>query len=484
MSVTPSICSRRLTTSLTAAVTSGPSALIEPLPWMSTRSPTSSGKPALSTMMSWRLDSPLPIFDDSRFCWPTLPPMTVHHEQDPAEDRRLAVAGAPPPPRAPGLGGCILGGSPRGNEGGRGWGPPPHRPGALCGGGRGPPRGAARRLLLQIGPPGGARPPRGGGGPVRGGAPARAAPRPPTRAPSPPRRGRGRARPRGGPPPPPSPPPPPPPPVVGRSPPPPPPPPGCALRAGAKASSTPTWSCCAPHWNQTLPRAALASGAGSSGRPRRPPKNRAPPPRSRAGPRAGRGRCRRSCRGLYGPAHESRQQLAVRVVAELEHRRRVGGDPRADQARLRHLRGRQPAAELRRRPPRRRRGCGSRARRGRPAGGPSRARARPRSRTRRSGRGRPGAGEHEPRPRVRGAQDAAEPPQQRLQPRAAALQPGRALVALRRRRLRIWPSMCASSATPPSGPSTNSRSAASSRSRYRFGSRSPRHGDRQRPIWP
>ena len=42
MSETPLIWPRRLTTSLTAAVTSGSSALIEPLPWISTRSPISS----------------------------------------------------------------------------------------------------------------------------------------------------------------------------------------------------------------------------------------------------------------------------------------------------------------------------------------------------------------------------------------------------------------------------------------------------------
>ena len=77
MSVTPSILSRRWTTSFTAAVTSGSSDLIEPLPWMSTRSPISSEKFALSTMVSCCLDSPLPILDDSRFCWPTLPPITV-----------------------------------------------------------------------------------------------------------------------------------------------------------------------------------------------------------------------------------------------------------------------------------------------------------------------------------------------------------------------------------------------------------------------
>ena len=74
---TPAIRSRRLTTSFTAAVTAGLSALIEPLPWMSTRSPIVAGKPASATIMSPRLDSPLPIADGSRCFWPTLPPMTV-----------------------------------------------------------------------------------------------------------------------------------------------------------------------------------------------------------------------------------------------------------------------------------------------------------------------------------------------------------------------------------------------------------------------
>src|SRR5688572_869996 len=44
---------------------------------MSTRSPMVSGKPASATIMSPRLDSPLPIADGSRFFWPTLPPTTV-----------------------------------------------------------------------------------------------------------------------------------------------------------------------------------------------------------------------------------------------------------------------------------------------------------------------------------------------------------------------------------------------------------------------
>ena len=77
MSVTPSIFPSRLTTSFTAEVTAGSSDLIEPLPWMSTRSPIVSGKPASSTIIEPRLDSPLPLADCSRFCWPTLPPMRV-----------------------------------------------------------------------------------------------------------------------------------------------------------------------------------------------------------------------------------------------------------------------------------------------------------------------------------------------------------------------------------------------------------------------
>src|SRR5215210_1520204 len=74
---TPSIRSSRVTTSLTAAVTRGSSPAIGPLPCTSTRSLACSGKPAASTIMSPRFDSPLPRAESSRSFWPTLPPTTV-----------------------------------------------------------------------------------------------------------------------------------------------------------------------------------------------------------------------------------------------------------------------------------------------------------------------------------------------------------------------------------------------------------------------
>ena len=97
ISVTPSIRSRRLTTSRTAAVTSGSPASTDPLPCTSTCSPARSGKPAALTIMSPRLDSPLPRAESSRSFWPTLPPRTAARttNSDPAEDGRLAVLGAP-----------------------------------------------------------------------------------------------------------------------------------------------------------------------------------------------------------------------------------------------------------------------------------------------------------------------------------------------------------------------------------------------------
>ena len=68
--------------------------------------------------------------------------------------------------------------------------------------------------------------------------------------------------------------------------------------------------------------------------------------------------------------------------------------------------------------------------------------------------------EHEPRARVGRAQHAAEPAEQRLQPRAPALQPGGALVAALGRRPRaICASTCASSARAAVAAATNSRSA-------------------------
>ena len=97
MSVTPSIFPSRLTTSFTAEVTAGSSDLIEPLPWMSTRSPIVSGKPASSTIIEPRLDSPLPLADCSRFCWPTLPPMRVARTTKRIQPMTggLAVGGTP-----------------------------------------------------------------------------------------------------------------------------------------------------------------------------------------------------------------------------------------------------------------------------------------------------------------------------------------------------------------------------------------------------
>ncbi len=46
---------------------------------------------------------------------------------------------------------------------------------------------------------------------------------------------------------------------------------GCALRAGAKPSSTPQWSSCSPAPNHTPPRAARAGGLGISGMPQTTP---------------------------------------------------------------------------------------------------------------------------------------------------------------------------------------------------------------------
>ena len=63
-------------------------------------------------------------------------------------------------------------------------------------------------------------------------------------------------------------------------------------------------------------------------------------------------------------------------------------------------------------------------------------------------------GEHEPRAGVGGAQDAAEPPEQRLQPARAAPQPGGALVALGGRRLRASAPRRAPAAPPRRRPRT------------------------------
>src|SRR3954471_1436066 len=76
MSLTPLMPWRRCTTSLTAAVTCGSSALIEPLPWIRTRSPASAGKPASSAITAPRLESPLPDATSLSWFCPTLPPIT------------------------------------------------------------------------------------------------------------------------------------------------------------------------------------------------------------------------------------------------------------------------------------------------------------------------------------------------------------------------------------------------------------------------
>ena len=180
--------------------------------------------------------------------------------------------------------------------------------------------------------------------------------------------------------------------------------------------------------------AAAASsdvGVGSSSRPRTPPKKR----RASSSNPGGAASCTWSMPAIMPrtvrTAHERGQPTVRRARAELEHRRLVGRDPGADEAGLRDLgrpaaSRRAPAAAPRGRRPRLR--ASSSLAVGR-AGAPSRPRARPRSRTRRSGPGRRMRREHEPRARVRGAQDAAEPAQQRLQARAPALQPRRALEA-------------------------------------------------------
>ena len=99
ISVTPLIASRRLHDVLDRG---GDLGSPTPLPWMSTCSPACSGKPAAATIMSPRLDSPLPAADSSIVFWPTLPPRTVARttNDDPAEDGRLAML------RAPSTGAC------------------------------------------------------------------------------------------------------------------------------------------------------------------------------------------------------------------------------------------------------------------------------------------------------------------------------------------------------------------------------------------
>ena len=93
-------------------------------------------------------------------------------------------------------------------------------------------------------------------------------------------------------------------------------------------------------------------------------------------------------------------------------------------------------------------------------------------------------GEQQPRARVGRLEHAAEPLEDRPEPAQPPAQPRGALVALLGRAARIWRLDVAEQPRPPVAPSTNSRSASSRRRRYRFGSRSPRQGDRQRPICP
>ena len=115
MSETPSIWPSRLMTSLTAAVTSGLSALMSPLPWISTRSPISSGKVGvvdddvvalgLAVAHLRRLEILLADLtaDDGR----------EHYEQDPADDGRLPVRRTPPAGARREVAGLHLGSSSR-----------------------------------------------------------------------------------------------------------------------------------------------------------------------------------------------------------------------------------------------------------------------------------------------------------------------------------------------------------------------------------
>jgi hypothetical protein len=85
--------------------------------------------------------------------------------------------------------------------------------------------------------------------------------------------------------------------------------------------------------------------------------------------------------------------------------------------------------------------------------------------------------------RVRGAQERAEAVEQDAQPRVAAPQPRRALEALLGRRrahlaLDVGQQRCAAVAAGVG----EQRQRLVQRERYRLGSRSRRHGDRQRPI--
>ena len=94
-------------------------------------------------------------------------------------------------------------------------------------------------------------------------------------------------------------------------------------------------------------------------------------------------------------------------------------------------------------------------------------------------------GQHQPRARVGRLEHAAEPVEDDAQPPRRRRSARGALVALLgRRRAHLRLDVLEQPLAARRRSSTNSRSASSSRRRYRFGSRSPRHGDRQRPICP
>ena len=185
---------------------------------------------------------------------------------------------------------------------------------------------------------------------------------------------------------------------------------------------------------------------------------------------------------------KAREILLAGWSVQLQGGRRVRGGPGADDPRLVDLVGREPAAELAPRRRREHRGGALRELAGiaREAA-PVRARGRRRSRPRRSGRRPPGAARG--RAACRRAIARSTPPsaaEQRLQPLAAALQPGGALVApLAAEASRICSSTCASSAAPPSGSADEQRRAPGRAARGRGSDRGRcRQGDRQRPICP
>ena len=83
-----------------------------------TRSPTVLGKPASSTIIEPRLESPLPDAAVSRFFWPMLPPTMVasDDEEDPSEDGGLAVRGTPSACAGREIAGLHFGGVPSGED--------------------------------------------------------------------------------------------------------------------------------------------------------------------------------------------------------------------------------------------------------------------------------------------------------------------------------------------------------------------------------